>query len=1111
MNNGKSHSRLFSDTPGAPPIGLDESEPLPPPPVPSVNPNTTPTVGSNIQNNNKTPKPHEGWLYKSDNKGRGYKKRYFVLSDSQFRYRKKKSRTDDFIKEPEHLKFAKLNPPQEPFPSQAKTNFKFRVKIPGRMYFLCAETQEELQVWLLKFEEHIAYAQIPTASRAAPLPPPIVSGGVEIYQEAEAEPETDEHSEDDDEDDDDEEEEEEDTNLPPPPPTTHPDLHEENGFTGEDDEEEEEKEEEEDIIEEEEEEEIEAEDIEDNEVYEKYRRDLKEKQNSSMTPPPRPPPANDNETQLVLSNPTSSEQESNIFFHIVLTQDDSDGTRTFEMGVLESHVDDMTVGEIKHNFAEQMGVDPEQIQLSIGGHPAMDEFTGADFGLSDYTIFEAHLKLKSGSENKSTTRVATAPLESEPLEIDIMLGNTRCPVPLSYNPETDDAMEIAIAFCKEHGLDVDSVASAVAAQIKELELSTQIVASHEKTLTAEIEELYTQLAIGGPVDHVNLVKTQKARHTQAENTLRDQLKESQTQLIEARKIIQQRETSLQTLQSRVAQMNNTTAPIPATKESASSKLKQRQSKNISVPPSRPAPRNRRKSIKKDFGQKLSGKKAPVATSALEKPKSGDSDAEFTELVELRHKVAILERHAVEHRRKNMIKKQSSGDILTQLQEETAKAALVPTLELQLKKATEKAAKAATAAAEVVTLSTKVTTLQNQLEIATEKEIEKSAKVATLDAKVVTLTAEVDTLQRHLATEHAEATADHAYQLKKIESEHKKLQEDKKHAMAALELSLAEKAKVHEEAAVLGAVKASTKKTFKGLLAKHALNLKRIVDLEKEEKILNLARNKFEKATLWQNIQNKKRNKIEAEKVAKVVLLQSQLEAAYSKIQELSNKIAQNIPLPSPLASPQASPLAPPLPLPLPPKMNHKQQEQIKMLQKQLSSTENQLRLSRMISGDNTRETPPVRASSAARATRDDWRRFAEEKREMTRRYNLDRAALAAENHRMRVALSGKPPNSTNINKEKDLMRLQSELSSERMLKKAAEQQITELATQLHNIQRGGNLTASSANSFGQSTLAQKLFQTEKELEKLRIERDESNNNTNWRVERGELLSNWNVS
>ena len=80
-----------------------------------------------------------------------------------------------------------------------------------------------------------------------------------------------------------------------------------------------------------------------------------------------------------------------------------------------------------------------------------------------------------------------------------------------------------------------------------------------------------------------------------------------------------------------------------------------------------------------------------------------------------------------------------------------------------------------------------------------------------------------------------------------------------------------------------------------------------------------------------------------------------------------------------------------------------------------------------------------------------------------------------------------------------------------MLKKAAEQQITELATQLHNIQRGGNLTASSANSFGQSTLAQKLFQTEKELEKLRIERDESNNNTNWRVERGELLSNWNVS
>ena len=28
------------------------------------------------------------------------------------------------------------------------------------MFYLCADTQEELDVWLLKFQEHIAYADI---------------------------------------------------------------------------------------------------------------------------------------------------------------------------------------------------------------------------------------------------------------------------------------------------------------------------------------------------------------------------------------------------------------------------------------------------------------------------------------------------------------------------------------------------------------------------------------------------------------------------------------------------------------------------------------------------------------------------------------------------------------------------------------------------------------------------------------------------------------------------------------------------------------------------------------------------------------------------------------
>jgi len=101
----------------------------------------------------------------------------------------------------------------------------------------------------------------------------------------------------------------------------------------------------------------------------------------SPSPPPPPPPP-----------PPGVSENSNIFFHIVLTQDDIEGTRTFEMCVAHAHVGHMTVKEIKHNFAEQVGTDPTLIELSIDGHPAMDKFTGADFGLSDSTIFEAHIK-----------------------------------------------------------------------------------------------------------------------------------------------------------------------------------------------------------------------------------------------------------------------------------------------------------------------------------------------------------------------------------------------------------------------------------------------------------------------------------------------------------------------------------------------------------------------------------------------------------------------------------------------------------------------------------------------------------------------------------------------
>ena len=130
------------------------------------------------------------------------------------------------------------------------------------------------------------------------------------------------------------------------------------------------------------------------------------------------------------------------------------------------------------------------------------------------------------------------------------------------------------------------------------------------------------------------------------------------------------------------------------------------------------------------------------------------------------------------------------------------------------------------------------------------------------------------------------------------------------------------------------------------------------------------------------------------------------------------------------------------------------------------------------------------------ASRDDWRRFAEEKRDMTRRFNDDRAALAAENHRMRLVLSGKPPSTTNTEEKKNIIRLTSDLSSERMLKKAAEQQVTELALQLHNLRQGADgrsarsLAVVSATAAGETALGKQLERALVEIEALRRERKE---------------------
>ena len=149
-------------------------------------PSTTPLdIHSGISDIPKIPKTYEGWLYESNGNWLvGYKKRYFVLSENQFVFRNKQKQGG--VSTRCFLKLAILNPLPEKFPSKPKTEFKFRVQITVKkkkktkttMHYLCADTQEELDVWLSKFQEHIAYANrsaVPTdqpSMNGPPLPAP---------------------------------------------------------------------------------------------------------------------------------------------------------------------------------------------------------------------------------------------------------------------------------------------------------------------------------------------------------------------------------------------------------------------------------------------------------------------------------------------------------------------------------------------------------------------------------------------------------------------------------------------------------------------------------------------------------------------------------------------------------------------------------------------------------------------------------------------------------------------------------------------------------------------------------------------------------------------------
>ena len=125
------------------------------------------------------------------------------------------------------------------------------------------------------------------------------------------------------------------------------------------------------------------------------------------------------------------------------------------------------------------------------------------------------------------------------------------------------------------------------------------------------------------------------------------------------------------------------------------------------------------------------------------------------------------------------------------------------------------------------------------EIEDEKaESERKVKEAE-EQRLASLEEQKLVLETHMEEERIQHAAE-------LEQEQQKLEEDKKIALKELEISLAEKAEEDKKAAVEGAVKAATKKTFKGLLGKHAKNLKRVADLEKEQAKLKETRERLEK-------------------------------------------------------------------------------------------------------------------------------------------------------------------------------------------------------------------------------------------------------------------------
>lgn len=776
-----SHSRLRSQpgAPGAPPEGLSltESPPGPPPGPPPEwaetlesldadgeydpielqgdNLGTSPAVSQSIAP--EAPEPKQGWLWKANPFGKNFKKRWVVLSDGHFRYRKREDRKAEWIKEPEYLKEAELNPGgmggSSGFPHKTKTKYAFRVKIPGRMYFFCAESGTDEDAWLQAFRKHINFAQVPTASRQAPLPPP-----------TEAEPalsksqkpssfngplskkskksrrksvvKTSELS----------------GKIMAKVPKS-PDKG--GGFHRKQFEAHQMEEAQAWITQKEAQLGIHGSNDGDSKIVD---RDFEPEPTSPM-----PPPVS-----------SKNHEDDMLTFFLVMTESHKDTERQFEMTMAEDDADNATILEIKKNISQMLTpegepeIDVNRIELTMSGHPCRDDFKGIEIGLSEGTIFECHLRDDVGygapnlasltegpagfselsgqdqnqivsssphlpliptnsgdtvfsettKENDISSSVGLTPFEhhlDEVLEIQIVIGNTPAPTLLRIDPRHETPEEAARTFCQEHGLNSPRVASLVTEQVCQLLKSVEGTAGREASMLREISILHEQLSFGHPLTKKQ-IDSQRIRYENEINTLRKKLDNAEKRAIDSEQRCKEALKELESLRRNQSQSSTSMLPAPPKKEETpvtiSSHKAEKKIRRKSMLGRRKSvkARSRRKSVKKTFGQTVIGDKPvfmPPADSVTSKNMhvSAPTSAPTHELdtstraIEMDNAVKSAEMEALKKKvallesrletDQSSMEKHSNAQLLRKLSVEMERTAEIPLLQTELKRAKAK--------------------------------------------------------------------------------------------------------------------------------------------------------------------------------------------------------------------------------------------------------------------------------------------------------------------------------------------------------------------------------------------------------------------------------------